>query len=84
MNRGFLGTAAPLTSDLTLIIEIMMGLALIVGARRGRYRAHARCQSTVSLRAFGPRNFMKLLSCSFSVLSVFSYLAFSSLSFRAC
>ena len=52
MNRGFLGTAAPLASDLTLIIEITMGLALIVGmllARKRRYRAHAWCQSTVVL-----------------------------------
>ena len=52
MNRGLFGTAAPLSSDLTLIVELMMGLALVAGmllARRRRYRAHARCQSAVVL-----------------------------------
>ena len=52
MNRGFLGTAAPWSSDATLIIELGMGVALLVGrtlARRGRYRAHAWCQSVVVL-----------------------------------
>jgi len=52
VNRGFLGTAAPWSSDATLIIELGMGVALLVGrtlARRGRYRAHAWCQSVVVL-----------------------------------
>ena len=52
MNRGFLKTAASFTSDLTLVVEIGMGLALTAGmvlARRGYYRAHARCQSAVVL-----------------------------------
>jgi uncharacterized membrane protein YozB (DUF420 family) len=52
MGRGFLGTNAPLTADLTLAIELAMGLALLVGtgfARRKRYRAHAWFQSTVVL-----------------------------------
>ncbi len=52
MNRGFLKTAAPFSSDLTLIVEIGMGVALLAGgalARRGRYRAHAWCQSVVVL-----------------------------------
>ena len=52
MNRGFLGTAAPWSSDATLIIELAMGVALLVGrtlARQGRYRAHAWCQSMVVL-----------------------------------
>ncbi len=51
-GQGFLGTAAPLAADLTLIIEVAMGVALIAGAvlaRRRRYRAHAWCQSTVVL-----------------------------------
>ena len=52
MSRGFLGTAAPWSSDATLIIELGMGVALLVGwrlARRGRYRAHAWCQSATVL-----------------------------------
>jgi uncharacterized membrane protein YozB (DUF420 family) len=52
VNRGLLRTAAPLISDLTLIVEIVMGLALMAGmvlARRGRYRAHAKCRSAVVL-----------------------------------
>ena len=52
MNRGFLRTGAPLGSDLTLVVEIGMGLALLAGmalARRRRYRAHAWCQSAVVL-----------------------------------
>lgn len=52
MGQGFLGTNAPLTADLTLVIELGMGLALLVGAelaRRKRYRAHAWCQSVVVL-----------------------------------
>ena len=51
-GQGFLGTAAPLAADLTLIIELGMGVALIAGAvlgRRRRYRAHAWCQSAVVL-----------------------------------
>ena len=49
-RQGFLGTGAPLSADITLAIEIAMGLALVLGmvlARRQRYRAHAWCQSTV-------------------------------------
>jgi len=52
VSRGFLGTAAPWSSDATLIIELGMGVALLVGwrlARRGRYRALAWCQSVVVL-----------------------------------
>ena len=52
MNRGFLKTAASFTSDLTLVVEIGMGLALTAGmvlARRGYYRAHAWCQCAVVL-----------------------------------
>ena len=52
MSTGFLGTAAPRSSDATLIVELGMGVALLVGAvlaRRGSYRAHAWCQSAVVL-----------------------------------
>jgi uncharacterized membrane protein YozB (DUF420 family) len=52
VSKGFLGTAAPLSSDVTLIVEVGMGVVLLVGAvlaRRGSHRAHAWCQSTVVL-----------------------------------
>lgn len=52
MSKGFLGTAAPWSSDATLIIELGMGVGLVAGAalaRKGRYRAHACCQSAVVL-----------------------------------
>src|SRR5215831_6675757 len=49
-RQGFLGTGAPLSADVTLVIEIAMGVALILGmllARRQSYRAHHWCQSAV-------------------------------------
>jgi uncharacterized membrane protein YozB (DUF420 family) len=52
MSRGFLRTAAPFRTDLIFTIELGMGAVLLVGmalARRGHYRAHAWCQSTVVL-----------------------------------
>jgi len=52
MSRGFLNTAAPLSTDLVLVVEVGMGAALVLGtvlARQGRYRAHAWCQSAVVL-----------------------------------
>ena len=52
MSKGFLGAAAPRSSDVTLIVEVGMGVALLVGAvlaRSGSRRAHAWCQSTVVL-----------------------------------
>jgi len=51
-NEGFLGTAAPLTADVVLLLEIAMGVALLAGtwlARRRHFRQHARCQATVVL-----------------------------------
>ena len=45
-------SAAPLTADVALLAEIMMGTALLGGAilaRRRRYRAHACCQSAIVL-----------------------------------
>jgi uncharacterized membrane protein YozB (DUF420 family) len=50
VSKGFLGTAASLAADRTLIIETAMGVALIIGtvlARRRDYRAHGWCQSAV-------------------------------------
>jgi len=50
--QGFLGTLAPLAADLVLLAELAMGLSLLIGAwlaRRGRFRQHAWCQSSVVL-----------------------------------
>jgi len=52
LTHGVLGSAAPWEADLTLLIEAMMGIALLVGAvlaRRRHYHAHACCQSAVVL-----------------------------------
>ena len=45
-------SAAPRGADVALLVEVTMGMALLAGAvlaRRGRYRAHAWCQSAVVL-----------------------------------
>jgi uncharacterized membrane protein YozB (DUF420 family) len=50
MHEGFLGTAAPLTADIVLVLEIVMGLGLLLGAwlaRTKRFRQHAWCQSAI-------------------------------------
>jgi uncharacterized membrane protein YozB (DUF420 family) len=55
VNQGFLGTAAPRYADLILILEILMGVGLLVGAqlaRNRRFRAHAWCQSVIVLANF--------------------------------
>ncbi len=52
MDRTLLGANAPFSARLTLVIELAMGIALIIGAwlaRRQRYRQHAWCQSIVVL-----------------------------------
>lgn len=52
LKEGFLGTAAPRYADVTLVLEIAMGLALLIGAmlaRMRRFRLHAWCQSGVVL-----------------------------------
>jgi uncharacterized membrane protein YozB (DUF420 family) len=52
LNEGFLGTAAPLYADLTLLLELAMGVGLLIGAllaRLGRFRQHAWCQSVIVL-----------------------------------
>ena len=48
--NGFLGTGATFAADLNLVIQVMMGAALILGgflARWKHYRAHAICQTAV-------------------------------------
>ncbi len=52
MSKGFLGTAAPIYADLTLLLEMAMAVGLFVGAvlaRLGRFRGHAWCQSSIVL-----------------------------------
>jgi uncharacterized membrane protein YozB (DUF420 family) len=51
-EAGFLGTAAPRTADIVLLLEIGMGAGLLVGALLARarwYRLHAACQSAIVL-----------------------------------
>ena len=50
--KGFLGTGAPFGADLNLVVQLIMGVALIAGAllaRHKRYTAHGICQTTVLL-----------------------------------
>ena len=52
VSNGLFGTAAAMTADLTLLMEILMGGCLLIGAllaRRKHYREHAWCQSAVVL-----------------------------------
>jgi uncharacterized membrane protein YozB (DUF420 family) len=52
VKGGFQGTVAPTCASLTLLLEIAMGVALLVGAllaRRQRFREHAWCQSGIVL-----------------------------------
>jgi uncharacterized membrane protein YozB (DUF420 family) len=52
LNGGFLGTAAPFYADVTLLLEIAMGVGLLIGAllaRLRRFRGHAWCQSIIVL-----------------------------------
>jgi uncharacterized membrane protein YozB (DUF420 family) len=50
LRKAFFATAAPRTADFVLVLEIAMGIGLLVGARlarKGRFRQHAWCQSTI-------------------------------------
>ena len=50
--KGFLGTGATFEADLNLVVQLIMGGALIAGtflARRKHYRAHGICQTAVLL-----------------------------------
>ena len=50
--KGFLGTGATLGADLNLVVQLIMGVALIGGAllaKHKRFRAHGFCQTTVLL-----------------------------------
>jgi uncharacterized membrane protein YozB (DUF420 family) len=49
---GFLGTGATFGADLNLVVQLIMGVALMGGAvlaRQKRYTAHGICQSAVLL-----------------------------------
>jgi uncharacterized membrane protein YozB (DUF420 family) len=51
-EKGFLGTGATFGADLNLVLQFIMGAALIAGgrlARQKRYKAHGICQTTVLL-----------------------------------
>jgi uncharacterized membrane protein YozB (DUF420 family) len=51
-NAGFLGTGATFGADLNLVVQLVMGVALIVGsclAKQKRYKSHGICQTTVLL-----------------------------------
>ena len=55
-QAGFLGTAATWSADVTLFLEIGMGMGLLAGASLARakcYRAHAVCQSMIVLLNVG-------------------------------
>jgi uncharacterized membrane protein YozB (DUF420 family) len=50
--KGFLGTQAGFGADITLLLQIVMGVSLVAGAflaRAKRYVAHGICQTTVLL-----------------------------------
>jgi uncharacterized membrane protein YozB (DUF420 family) len=50
--KGFLGTGATFGADLNLVVQLIMGVALALGAilaKRRRYKAHGVCQTTVLL-----------------------------------
>jgi uncharacterized membrane protein YozB (DUF420 family) len=52
LSEGFLGTAAPRWADVVLLLEIVMGVGLLIGAKLARMRkfqAHAWCQSVIVL-----------------------------------
>jgi len=51
-TKGFLGTGATFGADLNLVVQLIMGAALIAGAllaKQKRYRARGVCQTTVLL-----------------------------------
>ena len=53
--KGFLGTYSSFPTDLNLMLQILMGVALLAGtwlARVKRYRAHGICQSAVLILNF--------------------------------
>ncbi|MBI3504190.1 MAG: DUF420 domain-containing protein [Proteobacteria bacterium] len=55
MREGFLGMGAPLSADINLTLQLLMGLALLCGmmlARRQRFKEHQYCQTAVVVLNF--------------------------------
>jgi uncharacterized membrane protein YozB (DUF420 family) len=55
VTASFPGTVAPLYSNLTLLLELAMGVGLLAGAllaRRRHFRQHAWCQALIVLLNF--------------------------------
>lgn len=55
-TKGFLGTGATFEADLNLLVQLVMGIALVAGsllAKRKRFTAHGICQTTVLLLNLG-------------------------------
>ena len=55
MIAAFLETAAPRGANVVLVLEMVMGIGLLLGAwlaRKGHFRQHAWCQSTIVLLNF--------------------------------
>ena len=51
-TKGFLGTSATFGADVNLVVQLLMGGALLAGtllAKQKRYRAHGICQTAVLL-----------------------------------
>jgi plastocyanin/uncharacterized membrane protein YozB (DUF420 family) len=52
MSKGFLGTNATFLADLNLLVQILMGIALLYGmrlARKKRFKEHKYCQTAVMI-----------------------------------
>ena len=50
--KRFLGTGATFEADVNLVVQLVMGMALVAGvvlAKQQHYRAHGICQTTVML-----------------------------------
>src|SRR5438552_14570704 len=50
--KGFIGTGSTFRANLNLVVQLIMGTALVAGAflaKQKRYRAHGICQTTVLL-----------------------------------
>jgi uncharacterized membrane protein YozB (DUF420 family) len=59
--NGFLGTGATFEADLNLVVQVVMGVALVAGtllAKQKRYVAHGMCQTTVLLLNLGMIGFL--------------------------